>query len=102
MPVQAAAVEPLAPQYPHVDMISDWRAQQSVRLLWDRVFALAGLIAALEKTQGDLVTLINSLEDQVRDLRAGVGEALAPEQQPGETDPTVRASRLRRGSRKNP
>lgn len=96
MPIIPAPVEPLAPQYPHVDMIHDWRAQQSVRLLWDRVFALAGRLQAMEKTQGDLVSLVNSLEDQVDSLRAGVGEALAPEQQPEETSDTTEARLHRR------
>lgn len=100
MPVVPTDVKPLDTQYPHVDNIEDWRAQQSVRLLWDRVFALAGRLAASEKTIGDLVALINRLEDQVYTLQGGVGEALAPEQQPGETDAVLRLQRFRRGSQK--
>ena len=96
MPVTRAKVEPLAPQYPHVDMIEDWRAQQSVRLLWDRVFSLVARIQALETTQGDLVMLVNSLEDQVDSLRVGVGEALAPEQQAPETSDETEALLRRR------
>jgi hypothetical protein len=64
-------------QYPHVDTITDWRAQQSVRLLWDRVFALEERLQAAERTAGDLVGAANAQEDHLDRLELLAGELLA-------------------------
>ena len=77
MSVRPTPVDPLKRQYPHVDDITDWRAQQSVRLLWDRVFNLEERLQAATATQGDLVEASNSQEDQLAQLRLVAGEALA-------------------------
>ena len=77
MTVRVTPVDPLKRQYPHVDDISDWRAQQSVRLLWDRVFNLEERLQAVNATQGDLVEATNSQEDQLAKVQRVAGEALA-------------------------
>ena len=76
-PVEVTPVLSLKRQYPHVDNISDWRAQQSIRLLWDRVFALEEQLVALRETQGDLVSAANAQEDQIARVQQATGEALA-------------------------
>jgi hypothetical protein len=76
------AVTPTEPtvlkrQFPHVDGVADWRAQQSLRLLWDRVFALEERLQAAEATQGDLVSASNSHEDDLGRAERKADEALA-------------------------
>jgi hypothetical protein len=63
--------------FPHVDDVDDWRAQQSLRLLWDRLVALEERVQAAEGTQGDLVSVANAQDDVLAQVRRGVGEALA-------------------------
>lgn len=57
-------------QYPHVDGIADWRAQQTTRLLWDRVFDLEERLQSTEATTGDLVGISNSQDDHLTVLAA--------------------------------
>ena len=76
-PVTATPPEQLKRQYPHVDTIEDWRAQQSIRLLWDRVFDLEARLQAAESTQGDLVSTANAQENDLAEVRRAAGEALA-------------------------
>lgn len=76
-PRAAVAERPrLARQYPHVDAITDWRAQQTARLLWDRVFDLEERLQSSEQTAGDLVPISNSQDDYLASLQALAGEAL--------------------------
>jgi hypothetical protein len=63
--------------FPHVDDIEDWRAQQSVRLLWDRAAALDERTQALEGTQQDLVDGVNGHDDEIATARRLAAEALA-------------------------
>ena len=67
----------LSRQYPHVEAITDWRAQQTTRLLWDRVFDLEERLQSNEKTAGDLVEISNDQDDHLVQLRRTTGEALA-------------------------
>jgi hypothetical protein len=76
-PVTPTSTPSLKKQYPHVDNVEDWRAQQSLRLLWDRVFALEGRLQATEATVGDLVTAQNVLEDRVAVVNQKAQDALA-------------------------
>jgi hypothetical protein len=73
---QVAPVVRRRRQYPHVDGISDWRAQQTTRLLWDRVFDLEERLQSAEKTTGDLVGISNSQDDSLGTLGTTAGEAL--------------------------
>jgi Collagen triple helix repeat (20 copies) len=58
-PVTPAEPPQLKRQYPHVEGVADWRAQQTIRLLWDRIFDLEARLQAVHSTQGDLVTTVN-------------------------------------------
>jgi hypothetical protein len=77
MTVQVTPPTGLKRQYPHVDTITDWRAQQSIRLLWDRVFALEERLRASEQTAEDLVATANAQEDRLAAVQLLAGEALA-------------------------
>jgi hypothetical protein len=77
VPVESTRVTGRKRVFPHVDDIQDWRARQSLRLLWDRVFALEERLQATEATQGDLVEANNAHDDELDQLRVASGEALA-------------------------
>jgi len=64
-------------QYPHVDDVSDWRAQQSLRLLWDRTYDLLAQLTAARTTIDDLVTRSNQQDDLIVTARTAAAEALA-------------------------
>lgn len=70
-------VEALKRVYPHVDDIEDWRAQQSIRLLWDRVFDLTAQLKAAQATVGDLVNAQHAHDDAVKTADRKADEALA-------------------------
>ena len=88
-PVKASSVPTLSRQYPHVDGITDWRAQQTIRLLWDRIFDLEARLQAAEGTSRTLVSTANAQEqalDEVSsaaDAGSGVSQTV-----PGETPPS--------------
>lgn len=63
--------------YPHVDTIGDWRAQQSIRLLWDRAYDLEARLQAAETTVADLTTRSNQQDTDIAAVRQAAGEALA-------------------------
>jgi hypothetical protein len=77
MTIKGATPPELKRQFPHVDDIADWRAQQSIRLLWERVFNLEERLQAVEVTQGDLVSATNSQEDDLGRAERKADEALA-------------------------
>lgn len=64
-------------QYPHVDNVEDWRAQQSLRLLWDRVFSLEERLQAATVTLGDLAEASNQHETDLTRAERKADEALA-------------------------
>jgi hypothetical protein len=70
-------------QYPHVDGITDWRAKQTTRLLWDRVFDLEERLQSTESTTGDLVGISNSQDDHLGSLQASTEDTLARLQRGG-------------------
>lgn len=76
-PVEEVRLDPLKRQYPHVDTIADWRTQQSVRLLWDRVFDLEGRLQAAEGTITRLTATANQQESQLAAVQRKADEALA-------------------------
>lgn len=93
-PVELTATPTLKRQYPHVDDVKDWRAQQSLRLLWDRTFALEARLQALEATAGDLVEATNQQETQLADVALKADQALA-EVQLANTAESVAAGALK-------
>jgi hypothetical protein len=82
LPPEITATDPpeLKTQYPHVDGITDWRAQQSIRLLWEQVFDHE---ARLQATEGTAATLVEAANDHQRQISLAdhkADEALAGSQ----------------------
>lgn len=84
MTITRAELPTLKRLYPHVDDVQDWRAQQTIRLLWDRIWALEGRLQQLDTDVGDLVAASNAQEDQLTQVDRKADEALAIAQQPEE------------------
>jgi hypothetical protein len=83
--IEETAAPALKRQYPHVDVIADWRAQQSVRLLWDRVFDLEGRLQAAQSTITELTSRTNAQDDEIARAQRDATNALAQGQlTPGE------------------
>jgi hypothetical protein len=79
-PIDEVSIPALKRQFPHVDRIEDWRAQQSVRLLWDRVFDLEGRLQAAEATITQLTSASNTQETQLHEVSQKANQALAEAQ----------------------
>jgi len=77
MPIEPVAVQPLKHLYPHVDTITDFSTQQSVKLLWDRIFALQEQLAAAQSTITTLVEGHNANESAVQLAARHAREAIA-------------------------
>lgn len=78
-PLPGAAVKDPSDRaaYPHVDGIADWRAQQSVRLLWDRVFDFEQRLQAAETDAGELATRVDQMNTAIITADRKADEALA-------------------------
>lgn len=78
--ITRVAVVPLKRQYPHVDSIADFSSQQSIKLLWDRIFTLQEQLTAAQATIGLVVdqTNVNSTDVSTAILKAN--QALAERQ----------------------
>jgi hypothetical protein len=76
-PIEEVRLDPLKRQFPHVESIEDWRAQQSIRLLWDRVFDLEGRLQAAEATLTRLVAASNTQEAQIHEAQRTAEQAVA-------------------------
>lgn len=83
MTIAATAVTTLKRQYPHVDQIGDFAAAQSVRLLWDRVFALQEQLTAAQATITTLVSTANVADAKIAVVKTAADAALAMGQIPG-------------------
>lgn len=81
MSITPADPPELKRQFPHVDDIADWRAKQSIRLLWERVFDLEARLQAATTTVGDLVNATNRQDDAITLADRKADEALAITQQ---------------------
>jgi hypothetical protein len=75
--VELTPAPTLRRQYPHLEGVSDWRAAQSLRLLWDRYYDLEARLQGIEATAGDLVSAANTTEDQLTRVDHKADEALA-------------------------
>jgi hypothetical protein len=76
-PVTSTAVVPLTRQHPHVDQIADFNAQQSTRLLWERIFALQEQLTAAQATITSLVSGHNTNETNITTATRHATAALA-------------------------
>lgn len=62
--------------YPHVDEVEDWRAGQTIRLLWDRIHSFEERLQAAQATITNLVSGHNSLETTVGEVGKDARQAL--------------------------
>lgn len=69
--------------YPHVGEITDFNAQQSTKLLWDRVHDLEERLQAAEAANQTLAAAHNTLQGQVTAVESTANNAIAIAQQPG-------------------
>jgi len=77
MPLKVTVPPAIKRQYPHVDDVTDWRAQQSLRRLVDRVCDLEARLQGVEGTLVDLVSANAAHEADLARVERAVGEALA-------------------------
>lgn len=85
MSVTYVAIVPLKRQYPHEDAIDDWAAQASLRLLWDRVYALQEQLTAAEGTIRQLISQGNSQETLLNSVKVTADQAYALAQDPADS-----------------
>jgi hypothetical protein len=85
-PVTSIAIVTLKRQYPHVGEIVDFASQQSIKLLWDRIFELQEQLTATQATITQLVAASNVNESAVETAQTAANEALAIAQEPIVTD----------------
>lgn len=88
MPVEETDITTLKRQRPHVGEITDWAAQQSVSLLWDRVFALQEALTAAQATITSLVSASNTNETAVSTAQKSADQALSLAQTPTTGNPS--------------
>lgn len=80
--VAVATVSPIKRVYPHVNEIGDWPAQQSTRLLWDRLHDLTEQLTAAQATIKSLTDAHNATVTSVTTLEAHANATLALPQGP--------------------
>lgn len=68
--------------YPHVEMIADWQAKQSVRLLWDRVWGFEERLQALEANVKQIAAAVNTLNTNLANVQQIAKQAYALAQEP--------------------
>jgi len=81
-PLAPIAVISIQRLYPHVDNITDWQTQQSVRLAWDRIHALEERLQAVLATQATIIAAFNELLTAVEAIEVLAEQAYAKTQQP--------------------
>lgn len=82
-PIDEVAVEAQRRAYPHVGEIKDWPAQQSTRLIWERVHDLEARLTAAQATITTLVAGHNTNEIAIAEATRKATTALALAQVPG-------------------
>lgn len=65
--ITATARVTLTRAYPHLDTVTDWSAQATIRLLWDRIFDLEERLQVIEGTSTALVAGVNQVDETARD-----------------------------------
>jgi len=85
MTIEAIEIPTLKRLYPHVDDITDWRAQQTTRLLWDRVWALEARLQAAETLLQQAVARTNAQDAEIAAAHQAAIDAMGEAQlTPGE------------------
>lgn len=85
MPVRSVAVAGVKRTYPHLSQVTDPMAQQTIRLLWDRIWALEERLQASEATITRLVSEHNTNEATLSVVQKNAEMALSLTQRVGET-----------------
>ena len=80
MTIRATDPTSLKRIYPHVSEISDWQTAQTIRLLWDRIWALEERLQATQTTITDLVDGHNTNAATLDTVGQDVRQALAGQQ----------------------
>jgi hypothetical protein len=83
-PVTEVSVETLKRVYPHLDQVTDWAAQTTLRLLWDRVVGLEEQLTAAQATITQLVAAANTTESTAAAALLKAKASLALSLRPGE------------------
>lgn len=84
MPIRTVAIAGAKRTYPHVGEISDFPTSQTIRLLWDRIWALEERLQASEATIGQLVSGHNTNESTITTVQKNAEMALSLAQRVGE------------------
>jgi len=97
--IEATPTPALKRTYPHLSQVTDPMAQQTIRLLWDRIWDLEARLQASEATIADLVSGHNTNNAQITVAQRGAEAALSLAQRAGvaatsETGPWVGAGEL--------
>lgn len=79
-PITETAIVPSKRVYPHVPQVTDWAAQQTIRLLWDRIFDLTEQITAARATIATLVAGQNTTQATLTTVQQQADQALAVSQ----------------------
>ena len=82
MTIRATDPSAIKRAYPHVSEVEDWRAQATIRLVWDRVHDLEERLQAAQATITDLVAGHNTNEATLSTISRDVREVLSVSQQP--------------------
>jgi len=77
MTVKASKPVDVKKQYPHLDGVEDWRARQTIRLLWDQLYEVLGRVQGVETTAKDLVEASNAQDTKLTQAHQKADEALA-------------------------
>ena len=76
MPILPTGVSKLKRQFPHADEIADYSTQQTVRLLWDRIFDLEERLQARATDISNLIDGHNKNERMIEDVESTARLAL--------------------------
>lgn len=68
--------------YPHVGQVTEWPTQQSLHLLWDRVFDLEERVTAQNRDLESANATITQLQAQLEDINATAEQALMQSGEP--------------------
>lgn len=74
-------------QFPQLDNVKDWATNQTIRLLWDRVFALQEQLTAAQTNVRLMATALNTMNAQVLSVEQLAKGAYALVQIPADSTP---------------
>jgi hypothetical protein len=83
MPVTATPVSQTPAKYPSLEAGAvPFSAYQTIRLLWDQVYALKDRLTAAEATNASLIATVNALETRLTGTTQTADDAVAIRQEP--------------------